>query len=475
MLSEVPVVPRDLDRFSPLVGDERLEEIRTAARSLIERLDGRPIWTLNTTAAGGGVAEMLHPLLGYCRGLGVDARWLIVGGRDGFFRITKRLHNALHGSSGDGSDLGDAERRIYEDILAENAEDLLQVVSGGDVVILHDPQTAGLIPHLDRIGAKAIWRCHIGGELGHREVARGWRFLQPYLEPARAFVFSRREYVPPFCPPDRTVIIHPSIDPFSVKNQDLDEEVVRSILVQADLVAGPNGHCMPSFTREDGTTSVVVRHADVVRRGAPPSWDSPLVVQVSRWDRLKDPAGVMSGFVRSLEGANGTSPHLILAGPSVKEVADDPEGAEVYRETVEAWGELQREVRERIHLATVPMDDLEENAAIINALQRHAAVVVQKSLQEGFGLTVTEAMWKARPVVASAVGGIKEQIADGVSGLLVPDPTDTDAFAGALARIYQDPGLARRISQGARDRVKKHFLGMRSLMQYSELLNRILD
>jgi trehalose synthase len=158
----------------------------------------------------------------------------------------------------------------------------------------------------------------------------------------------------------------------------------------------------------------------------------------------------------------------------VEGVADDPEGAEVYRNTVEAWRGLPDHVRCRIHLATIPMNDLEENAAIINALQRHASVVVQKSLQEGFGLTVTEAMWKGRPVIASAVGGIREQIEDGVHGLLVEDPSDLDSFAGALDRALTDDDLRARLREGSRRRVRDQFLGMRSLMEYAHLLDRLL-
>jgi trehalose synthase len=310
MLTEIPVRSRSLARFQPIVGDQRLEEIRAAARKLTATLGGRTIWTLNSTAAGGGVAELLHSLLGYCRGMGLEARWLVVSGRPDFFRITKRLHNALHGSAGDGSPLGKEERGVYEEVLAGNADHLESQVRRGDMVILHDPQTAGLIPRLSRLGAVVIWRCHIGGDLGSDEVRRGWRFLEPYLEPARAFVFSRREYVPPLCDSDRTVIIQPSIDPFSVKNQDLEEDVVRSILVEAALVAGPNGFAVPEYVKGDGTRGVVKRQAKVVREGEAPAWDTPLVVQVSRWDNLKDPVGVLAGFARINSTGNGNTPHL---------------------------------------------------------------------------------------------------------------------------------------------------------------------
>jgi trehalose synthase len=473
-LHEVHVRPRAVDRFETVVGPDYLDFLRREAYHLGEKLAGRRIWTVNSTAAGGGVAEMLHALLAYARELGIEVRWLVTFGSPEFFTITKRLHNALHGSRGDGSSLGAEARRVYEEVTAANARALKEKVAPGDVVILHDPQTAGLIPAMSRHGAIVVWRCHIGGDLAHLEVARGWSFLAPFLGPARAFIFSRPDYVPEHCAPSRSMIVAPSIDPFSAKNQDLPEEVVRAILVQAGLVAGPNGKGAPTFTREDGSQDLVSRRAQVVRDGDPPPWETPLVVQVSRWDRLKDPVGVLKGFARLVEGANGGSPELVLAGPAVDGVTDDPEGQEVLHEVEETWRALPESTRRRIHLVSVPMDDVEENAAIINALQRHAAVVVQKSLQEGFGLTVTEAMWKNRPVIASAVGGIRDQIEDGVHGLLVQDPADLDDFADTLRQILADPDLATRLGDSARQRVRDQYLGLRSLVQYAELLSRLL-
>jgi trehalose synthase len=473
-LHEVHVRPRPVDRFEPVVGAEYLDFIRREALHLREKLDGRRVWTLNSTAAGGGVAEMLHSLLAYSRELGIDVRWLVTFGSPEFFQITKRLHNALHGSRGDGSSLGAEARRVYEEITSANARALKEKVSPGDVVILHDPQTAGLIPAMVDHGAIVVWRCHIGGDLAHLEVARGWGFLAPFLGRAHAFIFSRQDYVPEHCDPSRAVVVAPSIDPFSAKNQDLDEEAVRSILVQANLVAGPDSQAPPAFTREDGSQDLVSRRAKVDREAGPPAWETPLVVQVSRWDRLKDPIGVLEGFVRLIETTNGAGPELVLAGPNVDGVADDPEGIGVLEQVREAWRALPEEKRRKIHLASIPMDDLEENAAIINALQRHATVVVQKSLQEGFGLTVTEAMWKNRPVIASAVGGIRDQIEDGVHGLLVEDPSNLDDFAGALRRVLDDPEMAARLGDSARRRVREQFLGLRSLMQYAELLSHLL-
>jgi trehalose synthase len=231
------------------------------------------------------------------------------------------------------------------------------------------------------------------------------------------------------------------------------------------------GAGQPTFVREDGSPGRVDRQVDVVRLGQAPSWETPLIVQVSRWDPLKDPIGVMRGFVQAT-GAAAEGATLILAGPNVSAVSDDPEGGETFAAVVKAWSALPAGDRGRVHLASLPMVDIEENAAIVNALQRHAVIVVQKSLREGFGLTVTEAMWKARPVVASRIGGIQDQIIDGEHGLLV-DPHDLTAFGGAVSRLLDNREYAERLGANARARVTTEYLGVRHLVQYAELLRRI--
>jgi trehalose synthase len=217
----------------------------------------------------------------------------------------------------------------------------------------------------------------------------------------------------------------------------------------------------------------VRRRAEVVRVGRAPSWETPIVLQVSRWDPLKDPVGVMRGFAELLESGNRDDVQLVLAGPSTEGVADDPEGALVLEEVIGTWRKLPEALRERIHLASLPTDDVAENAAIVNALQRHATVIVQKSLHEGFGLTVTEAMWKGRPVLASAVGGIQDQIEDGVHGILLEDPEDTSAFAQALGDLLDDPQLARRLGEAGREQVRERFLGVGHLLKYARLIERL--
>jgi trehalose synthase len=200
--------------------------------------------------------------------------------------------------------------------------------------------------------------------------------------------------------------------------------------------------------------------------------DAPLLAQVSRWDRLKDPLGVLAAFAEYIHADE--EPHLMLAGPDVTAVADDPEGQEVFAEIERAWCELPRRIRRRVHLVLLPMADSDENAVIVNALQRRADVVAQKSLAEGFGLTVSEAMWKGRPVVASQIGGIAEQIEDGRTGFLV-DPIDLRGFGGRVSGLLQDPHAAERMGEAAQTRVRDLFLGPRHLGQYVELLERLLS
>ncbi len=471
-LREVPIASQSIDRLIPLVGQEAVAQLKAKADDAGSLLRGREFWNANSTAHGGGVAEMLHSLLPYVRGLGLDARWAVIDGNEEFFHITKRLHHALHGSRGDGSDLGESERAVYEAVAEENAARLIEMVAPGDVVLLHDPQTAGMAPHLMAHGALVIWRCHVGNDKPGPEVDLGWDFLQPYLENVPVNVFTREQYIPECCDHGRSVIVPPSIDPFSPKNQEMSEETARAILDKTGIIKAPD-RARPVFTRHDGSPGRVDRHADMVRSGRVPAWDTPLILQVSRWDPLKDPVGVIQGFVRLLERGFDTNAELVLAGPSVAAVSDDPEGKGTLDKVEAAWRELPESYRDRVHLACLPMDDGEENAAIVNALQRHATIIVQKSLKEGFGLTVTEAMWKARPVVASAVGGIPDQIEDGVSGLLLSDPEDADEFASALERLLKDEGLRTKLGENARKRVREHFLATRHLLQYAELLERL--
>ena len=467
-LEHVTIAPMDPGRFRALLG-ERYAEVEAGIARAEDLFAGRVVWHVNSTARGGGVVELLTSLLAYARGSGVDTRWVVIEGDADFFGVTKRIHNNLHGFAGDGGELGEPERRIYEGTLARNAAELASLMRPGDVAYLHDPQTAGLIEPVKAAGATVVWRCHVGLDLPDELARRAWDFLREYVSEADAYVFSRPEFAWEGLAEDKVWTVPPSIDAFSAKNQDLDPATVAAILGVAGL--GPPATQAASFRRHDGSRARVDRAAERFEDAAIDA-ATPLVTQVSRWDRLKDPAGLISCFHEHLGDSDAD---LLLAGPSVRSVADDPEGAEVLEEVREQRSSLPDAVKRRIHLAALPMDDVEENAAIVNAIQRRSSVMVQKSIAEGFGLTVAEAMWKARPVVASRRGGIQDQIGDGDTGILVDDPHDLTAFGVAIRKLLDDRELAERMGVAARERVREHFLGTRSLLSYLALLGQLLE
>jgi len=470
-LDDVPVTTLHPERFRDILSPDGLAQFEHAIARGRELLQSRTVWNVNSTARGGGVAEMLRSLIGYVRGAGLDARWVTIGGDEDFFRITKRLHNRLHGFAGDGGPLGDDERAVYERHAAENADLFAARLGASDVVLLHDPQTAGMVPRLVDKGVPVIWRAHIGLDLPNDLAREAWRFLIGYVERADAYVFSRPAYTWEGLDESKVTVIAPSIDAFSPKNHVMSFTTVTAVLRAAGLAADHHHRPRAIFERLDGSVSTVEHEANLIEDRAL-RLDVPLLAQVSRWDRLKDPGGILAAFAEHIHADD--EPHLLLAGPDVTAVADDPEGAEVFAEIEAAWHELPQQVRRRVHLALLPMEDPDENAVIVNALQRRADVVAQKSFAEGFGLTVSEAMWKGRPVVASEVGGIQDQIQDGHTGYLV-DPTDLVAFGDRVNRLLGDPHAAERMGEAAQTRVRELFLGPRHLGQYVDLLERVLS
>ncbi len=457
------------ERFASVLSPGEYEALLGLVEQATRSLHGRVIWNVNSTAKGGGVVEMLRPLLGYCRGAGVDARWAVISGQPDFFAITKRLHNRLHGFAGDGGPLGEAEREVYEQTLTASAEELAKLVHPLDVVILHDPQTAGLASAVRETGATVIWRCHVGLDVANDHARDAWDFLRGYVLDAHAFVFSRAGFAWEGLPRDRISVIRPSIDAFAPKNAEQPREQSLAILATAGVLAD-DVSAYPMFTRSDGTPGRVERRAEMLEEEALAA-DVPVVMQVSRWDQLKDPVGVVGAFAGHV--ASHGAAHLLMVGPSTVAVADDPEGAQVLDSVRAAWHELPAAIRRRVHLCSLPMEDVEENAAIVNALQRHAKVVVQKSLAEGFGLTVAEAMWKRRPVVASRIGGIRDQIEDGRSGLLLPDPRDLEQAGAAVTGLLADGDRAQEMGIAAQRRVQQQFLGPHHLGRYFEVIHRV--
>lgn len=472
-LDAVSLGSASIEPFKELLEPSEWEAFTRTMHEAAQRLRDRSVWNINSTASGGGVAEMLSWQIPYERGVGMEVGWLVIRGDTPFFTFTKRLHALLHGVAADGASITDGERRLYEETLARNARVIDARIKSGDIVILHDPQTAGLVPHFVDRGCLVVWRCHIGVDEPN-DVAKGaWRFLLPSVSVAHACVFSRAAYVWEGIDKRKVEIIAPAIDAFAPKNEDLAASSVVAILQATGIVeAGDPAVGEPVFRDSHGASRRVERPTDLFPPG-PIAPDVPLTVQVSRWDRLKDPMGVLNGFAEFVVPRSES--HLILAGPGTSAVADDPEEAGILQAVQDRWRELAAASQQRIHLARLPMADAEENAAIVNALQRRATVVVQKSLREGFGLTIAEAMWKARPVVASRVGGIQDQIEDGRSGVLIDDPRDLRAFGDAVAQLLGDPARADRLGEAARVRVRKQFLAPRLLMQQAQLVTRLIE
>ena len=470
LVEAVAVAHRPVAKLESVIGRDRYVRLIETADTFRQQLAGRTIWNVSSTAVGGGVAEMLHVLTGYAQDLGIPVPWRLITGDAEFFVITKRLHNQIHGEDA-GGPLTKADADHYARMLAANAVELLDQVRPGDLVLLHDPQTAGLTPALAGAGARVAWRSHIGVDWENDATRSAWNFLRPHLEAVHGYVFSRREYVPPWVPEEKVAIIPPSIDPFSPKNQHLDHATVRAILARIGVLDGAAPQRPASFVRRDGSTGAVTRSAEVTSESLPGP-DEPLAIQVSRWDQLKDMPGVMRGFADYV--APGGSGYLMLVGPAVAGVTDDPEGAAVFGECLLQWRDLPTAARARVLLVTLPLDDADENAAMVNALQRHATVIAQKSLAEGFGLTVAEGMWKGRPVVGSAVGGIIDQIPEG-TGILLPDPRDLEAFGAAVRGLLDDRPEADAMGRAARVHIGEHYVGDLHLLHYARLFSAMIS
>lgn len=433
-------------------------------------MEGRTLFQVNSTMTGGGVAEILVSVLGYLLGAGIRSRWLVLEGTDDFFVVTKRIHHLLHGKEGDGGPLGQAEANVYQSVLAAELESTPDQIRPGDVVVLHDPQVVGLAPAFRDMGAWVIWNCHVGADAPNEQSRTAWDFLLPAATKAQAQVFSRTQYRWDGLEPGNVVVIPPCIDAFSPKNQGLEPDQVRAILAATGFGGAPEDG-EPVFVGADGIQARVRGRTQFIEQCPVPS-DAPLVTQVSRWDPLKDHAGLARAFADAVPPELGA--HLVLAGPSPHAVADDPEGAATLEELRACTASLPEPARSRVHLACIPMDDIEENAAIVNALQRRSDVVVQKSLAEGFGLTVAEAMWKARPTVASAVGGIQDQISHGHSGVLIDDPEDLAAFGAAISGLLRDRERAGALGHAARESVVDNFLAPSYLCRYLTLIAQVM-
>jgi trehalose synthase len=384
-----------LEEYIPIVGQSVVDDLKLLA----EKLKGKVIQNINSTPVGGGVAEILNRMVPLLKELGVDARWDVIKGGMQFFEVTKKFHNALHGRQ------ENLEQHDFDVFMETSEENIREVDTYGDVVFVHDPQPIALIKK--RADNKWIWRCHVDVSNPQKQV---WDFLMGFITQYDAAVFSAPSFSPQL--PIRQFLIAPSIDPLSDKNKELPQEMIDFVLTKYEIQK-----------------------------------DKPIVLQISRFDRLKDPVGVIEAYKQVKRYIDC---QLILAGGTA---ADDPEGIAVL-------GEVKEKAKQDkdIHILLLPQNDIE-----VNALQRAATVILQKSLKEGFGLTVSEALWKGKPVVASHVGGIPLQIKHKYSGLLCHS---VEGAAFAIKQLLNSPEYAKKLGENGREHVRNNFLLTRHLKEY---------
>jgi trehalose synthase len=460
-----------------------VRELRDEAMQVVPQLEGRTLWMINSTARGGGVAEMLPSMLQLLRDLGISTQWAVIESEDpAFFSITKRLHNLIHGE-GDPA-LSAEDRSVYEAVNRRNAEALEGRIKPGDILAVHDPQPMALAAMLkEKLEIPTVWRCHIGLDQENAATRAAWGFLEPYAAAYDHAIFSAPEYIPPFLT-DRSTIIHPAINPLSDKNRDLHLRRLVQILSNSALVSSP-GPMVPTPFHDP-----VQRFQGDGHYWPANMWDDiglltrPIVTQVSRWDRLKGFVPLLEAFahmkykIYQRGGVQGWENRrrmdlvrLVLAGPDPASIQDDPEGQEVVAELEAAYLELDPILQDDVALITLPMRSAEQNALIVNALQRASTLVVQNSLREGFGLTVTEAMWKRVPILTnSAACGPRQQVRNGLDGQLIEDPSDVEELANTLESMLSEAVARDSWGESAQRRVHQNFLIFSQVRAWIHLL-----
>ncbi|MGC8616051.1 glycosyltransferase [Desulfurella multipotens] len=396
-----------LSELESIVGISEIDHLVKLSRFL----QGKKIVHINSTKIGGGVAELLTNILPLKHELGLDATWEIVVGQSDFYKCTKMFHNLLQGVK--NQIVPDTLLKVYEQTNEENAQRLYDLLNEADFVFIHDPQPAALIKFFPNRKGKWIWRCHIDISRPNRQV---WKFLKQFVIHYDASIFSLVDFARSL--PHPQYIIAPSINPLSDKNKDLNKEDIEKVYTEFNI--------------------------DPSR---------PVLLQVSRFDRFKDPIGVISAY--KLVKKSIPSIQLILAGGSAD---DDPEGSIVLEETLTAANSDKD-----IHVLSLPPDA----NITINALQRAADIVIQKSTKEGFGLTVTESLWKSKPVIGGNTGGIRLQVIDNYNGFLVNTP---EGAALRIKQLLSDDDLFKRLKRKGREFVKDNFLITRHVREYLTLL-----
>lgn len=458
-----------------------VQELRAAARRVVPSLKGRTVWMLNSTAQGGGVAEMLPRLVSLLRDLGVRTEWLVLNpGDPAFFALTKRIHNLIHGAGRPGFD--GRERRTYREVSLRAAEELERRVAPEDILVVHDPQPLAVGAEVKRRrGLRAVWRCHIGLDRTTPATEAAWKFLQPWARLYDHAVFSAAEYIPAVLA-GKSSVIHPAIDPLSHKNRELSAHKLVGILCNAGLMAAAHPVLTADWEHPAQRLAPDGRFVPARLGDGVGLLYRPIVAQISRWDALKGWLPLLEGFVRLKEcyrAHRGPRTRrrrriellrLVLAGPEPAAIEDDPEGQKVLAELRRAYRRLKPEDQRDVVLLSLPMVSVKQNHLMVNVIQRCSTVVVQNSLEEGFGLTATEAMWKHVPVLGTTACGLRLQIRDGIDGRITADPEDPEEIAAHLDRMLGDPVQREILGRNAQRRVYEKFLIFKQVESWLGLL-----
>jgi len=398
-----------LDQYESIVGADVIDQLRQLARLLV----GKNVLHVNSTKAGGGVAELLHRIVPLMRELGIDAHWETISGDAEFFQCTKLMHNSLQGKR---MDIPETMLKHYEVINAENFGMLRNSLEEADIVFIHDPQPAALIENLPERKGRWIWRCHIDAGRPYRPV---WRYLKRFVQDYDASIWSLSEFAQRL--PHPMYLMAPSIDPLSDKNCELSREDLEKTYERFGL-----------------------------------DFERPIITQISRFDRFKDPLGVLHTYRLVKEFI---PIQLVYAGGGA---TDDPEGEEVYSQVMTSAGDDPD-----VHILMLPPDD----NLTVNALQRISDIILQKSLREGFGLTVAEALWKAKPVIGGDTGGIRLQVVNHYTGFLVNTP---EGAALRIRYLLKRRNNLKEIGERAREYVRENFLITRNVREYLTLMIAIM-
>lgn len=477
----------NLSRYRSLGnGDGDFEAVMQLGSRVGGDLGTRRVWMLGLSELGTSASELMPSLCRLLSDAGVDSRWMVLETDEpAFYETAQALNEMLQGQEVEGISL-EEHSSIYDGVLEEVAESLQKYVDPRDVLMVHGSALAGVARFLpESYHNRLLWCSYSGNAEETDSLTEAWEFLRPYLRPYARSLFAERRFIPPFLR-ERSGVITPGLDPLNHKNRILRPYKLVGILRAAGLIDRPNEPEWAAF----GDQVKVLRENSWKTEPILSLLYRPLVLQVSRFERLKGFSELLDGFEHLLKTYTEQVPHLtvndarvtselenlelVLAGPDPDDLPYNATGKAVLKELAEQHSALPPEVAKRVHVLRLPMRSRKENALVINALQRLATVVVQNSLQHGFGLTVTEALWKGAPVVASNVGGIGHQVRSGIDGTLVEDPADPEAVAAGLLEVLADPREADARSRSGRKRVSENFLILQHVRRLLEEIDELI-